>query len=193
MFKDISRYRVILASNSPRRKELLSLIVPCFEVIPSHIQEPSIGKSPAKSVEHISYLKAEKLSKLENSLIIGADTIVYANNVPLGKPSDAHEAKEMLKKLSNRVHRVYTGVTVINTVSGRSYTQSACTTVSFAAISDSEIDEYIATGDPMDKAGAYGIQGYASRFVKRINGCYFNVVGLPVRLTYRLLCQAITL
>lgn len=192
MYNNFEKYNIVLASQSPRRIELLSLITPNFSVVPANIDEPSVSAAPAEAVRRISLLKAQKVASLvsSGSLVIGADTLVYAENAVMGKPKNEEEAFEMIKILSGKTHNVYTGVTVINTLTNKAFTESECTGVSFAEMSESEIRDYIATGEPMDKAGAYGIQGYASRFITGISGCYFNVVGLPVRLTYRLLNAA---
>ena len=181
------KFKIILASESPRRRELLSLITDDFDVIPSKTEEKAPVLCPEETVKYLSLLKAVHAAKEPNSLGIGADTIVYADGIPMGKPKDEHEAFKMLRILSGRSHEVFTGVTVINTSSKAVFSESERTIVHFAQINDDEIRSYISTGEPMDKAGAYGIQGYAAKFILGIEGCYYNVVGLPVRLTYLLL------
>lgn len=176
---------LILASKSPRRRELLSLITEEFEIKSADVDETLPDDiSPDKAVEYLSKIKAQPF---ENGVdtVIGADTVVAVDHKILGKPADRKQAFEMLKMLSGRYHSVYTGVTVIrpeNTI-----TFSAETRVKFFDLSDEEINDYIATGECDDKAGAYGIQGKGSLLVERIEGDYFNVVGLPVSLLNKLL------
>lgn len=178
--------RLVLASSSPRRKELLSLAGYTFEVQAS--QAPEVyreGEDPIAFATRLAREKAqavyETLDKSDPSLlVIGADTIVLVDGEILGKPNDAADAARMLRLLAGRTHQVVTGVCVISSVA----TESAAevTGVTFTTMSDAEIQGYIATGEPMDKAGAYGIQGRAARWIPRVQGCYFNVVGLPVAL-----------
>lgn len=179
---------IILASGSPRRKELLEQIRLPFEIRVSTCEEQIRETLPEKIVEELSALKASdialSLSKEEKRqcLIIGADTVVSFDGHILGKPSDEKEAFSMLSSLSGTVHQVYTGVTLIYYQDGirtqRSFYE--CSDVFFYPLSADEIHAYIATGEPMDKAGAYGIQGLAAAFVKCIKGDYYNIVGLPV-------------
>lgn len=172
---------VILASQSPRRKQLLESLGMEFTVMPAKGEEVfPLGASPEETVVSLSRQKAAAVAALaaEEDIIIAADTIVWHNDRILGKPADEQEAARMLSSLSGKVHQVYTGVTVRRgeTVLSR----AECTDVRFRKLSGREIDAYIATGEPMDKAGAYGIQGIACLFVEGIQGDYFNVVGLPV-------------
>ena len=169
---------IILASQSPRRQELLKLITNDFEIKVSNVDEtlPS-GISPKDAVLYLSKIKAEPF-KSENDIVIGADTVVALDGKILGKPKNDENAREMLKFLSGKAHSVFTGVTLIKGDITRSF--SVETKVKFFDLTDEEIDEYIKTGEPADKAGAYGIQGYGSLLVEKIDGDYFNVVGLPV-------------
>lgn len=171
---------VILASASPRRCELLKRIYNEFEVIPSSADE-TVPES-VKWDYHAEFLAVRKaLQVAENhkdSLVIGCDTVVINNGMVLGKPADENDAYNMLKSLSGNTHSVITGVCFC--CNGKSYSFSSETLVSFYELSDEEIRNYIAGGEPMDKAGAYGIQGDGGLFVKGINGDFYNVVGLPV-------------
>ena len=169
---------IILASQSPRRQELLKLITNDFEIKVSNVDEtlPS-GISPKDAVLYLSKIKAEPF-KNDSDTIIGADTVVALDGKILGKPKNDENAREMLKFLSGKAHSVFTGVTLIKGDITRSFAVE--TKVKFFDLTDEEIDEYIKTGEPADKAGAYGIQGYGSLLVEKIDGDYFNVVGLPV-------------
>lgn len=172
---------VILASASPRRRELLSLIYPNFTVIPSEFDESLVPPelAPARHVVYSAEMKAQDLmNKFPDSLVIAADTVVVVNNEIMGKPSDVEDAARMLRALSGRVHQVYTGVAVARGEVLRSAYES--TDVEFRELSDEVVARYLATGEPMDKAGAYAIQGRASVLISGIRGCYFNVVGLPL-------------
>lgn len=184
---------IILASASPRRFELLKMIgITDFTVTPAHIDEtPPEGKSPEETVCLLAMQKAEAVAVMVASdcgqsqttqpnspLIIAADTLVYIDGRLLGKPIDTDDAAETLRTLSGRCHTVYTGIAITN--GGKSISKAEKTDVYFREISDDEIAEYIATGEPMDKAGAYGAQGYGAVFIERIDGDFFNVVGLPL-------------
>lgn len=177
--------KIILASNSPRRKEILTQLNLDFEVVPSDFEEAPVDMEPKDLVEHYAYMKAmDVFSKLSSNLtrdtyIIGSDTIVYSQ-VVMGKPKSDVEAFEMLKNLSNKEHQVISGLCVIQGDSGKAITSHEITRVWVRALEDREISSYIASGEPMDKAGAYAIQGVGALFVEKIQGCYFNVVGLPV-------------
>jgi len=169
--------RIILASGSPRRKELMSLTRLPFEVIVTDADETvSDDLTPAQTVEILSRRKAEAIK--EEGIIIGSDTVVAIGSEILGKPEDTKDAKRILKLLSGNTHQVYTGVTL--SMNGESITFSEKTDVEFYELSQEEIEEYISSSEPYDKAGAYGIQGKAGLLVKGINGDYYNVVGLPV-------------
>ncbi len=172
---------IILASASPRRQELLKLIYDEFEIIPADIDE-TVRRS-IELEQYPEYLALKKSRHIAEKrpvtdVVIGCDTGVFIDDMMLGKPEDAEQAAKMLKLLSGRVHKVITGCSVF--YNGQNISFSETTEVEFFRLSDKDIAEYIATGEPMDKAGAYGIQGKGALLVKRINGDYYNVVGLPV-------------
>ena len=171
---------IILASGSPRRKQLLKMAGIRFRVVPADIPEiiPD-GMAPEKESEYLAGIKAGYiLSENQDALVIGADTTVLCEGQVLGKPKDKEDAKEMLRFLSGKTHEVYTGVAIVTDEESDCFT--SVTKVEFYELSDEEIDWYVSTGEPMDKAGAYGIQGFGCRLVKRIEGDYFTVMGLPV-------------
>lgn len=173
--------RIILASASPRRRELLELLnVKPLETIPALGREqPHPELDPAGLVQELSRAKAAEVAQSNpDAIVIGADTVVSVDGAVLGKPADADDARRMLAMLSGRGHEVFTGVTVIK--SGRQQCFAERTAVRFRALGPEEIEAYVATGEPMDKAGAYGIQGLASQFVEGIEGDFFNVMGLPL-------------
>lgn len=174
--------RIILASTSPRRKELMEKIGIPFEIKPSSYQEDmSIDKNPRELVKKLSYNKAKAIvNDHSDSIIIGADTIVVINDKIMGKPKSEQDAANMLKNLSNKPHSVFTGFTIINTKNKQTITKAVETKIYFKELSDKQIKEYIATKEPMDKAGAYAIQGRASKFIEKIEGSYYNVMGLPI-------------
>lgn len=187
---------IILASASPRRAELLRQAGYTFKVIPSKTEEAIMDTSPSNLVESLAFQKANDVYqsckndyKDKDFMVIGADTIVYYDGEALGKPANEQEAFDMLKMLSDRTHQVYTGLSIILRTNGekRSYLLNECTDVTFYPISDYEIKEYIATKDPLDKAGAYGIQGPFAVHIKEIRGDYNNVVGLPIARLYQVL------
>ena len=176
---------LILASASPRRRELLAQAGFSFEVAPAHVPElRKPGEDPIRFVSRLAREKAEAValsrSITSDTIVLGADTIVVVEEEVLGKPQDAADAARMLRLLSGQTHQVITGVCLAK---GRERQRAAeVTFVRFTTLSDEEIDAYVATGEPLDKAGAYAIQGRAGRWVPRIHGCYFNVVGLPLAL-----------
>lgn len=176
--------KIILASASPRRREILAGAGIHFEIITSGAEEKSIKTDPAELVEELSYIKAsgtDTLVKDSDSVVIGADTVVACDGKILGKPESEEDALKMLTLLQGRTHQVYTGVTIL--YGGRDErkrkTFHECTDVTCYPVSREEILEYIRTGEPMDKAGAYGIQGLWGIYVQKICGDYNNVVGLP--------------
>ncbi len=176
---------IVLASASPRRKELLSLLGLDFIVQTADVDETlPVGITPEAAVAALSRKKALAVAH-PGQTVIGADTVVAIDGAILGKPKDAAHAAGMLRLLSGKKHSVFTGVTV--TKSDKIITFTAETKVEFYPLTDAEIERYIATGEPMDKAGAYGIQGQGSYLVKGIEGDYFNVVGLPVSRLWRVL------
>lgn len=178
---------VILASASPRRAELLRNARIAFTVEPAHVPEQPLPNEPP--LQYAQRLAREKafavFERHPDNVVLGADTIVVADEHLLEKPLDRRDAARMLQLLSGRSHQVITGVCVV--AAGFERTEPEITEVRFSTLSDDEITVYVATGEPMDKAGAYAIQGIASRWVERIDGCYFNVVGLPVPRVYRML------
>ena len=184
---------IILASASPRRRELLDMVGIPFSVCPSQGEEQIRGSSPKEVVEELSEQKArEVFLKISGEvLVIGADTVVAAEGNILGKPKNRKEAIQMLKKLQGASHEVYTGVTMLSRDENgeQQKTFHVMTAVEFYPMSEEEIESYVDTGEPMDKAGAYGIQGKAGIFVKEIRGDYNNVVGLPVARLYQELKQ----
>jgi septum formation protein len=180
---------LILASASPRRQELLRNAAIPFAVQPANIDEtPLPGELPRDYAERLAREKATTISRERpEDYVLGADTIVVIDETILGKPRDASDAARMLRLLSGRTHEVITGVCLAGPIDGDIEQASATTRVTMRKISDDEIRDYIATGEPMDKAGAYAIQGIASRWIPRIEGDYSNVVGLPVALVYGML------
>tara|TARA_B100001741_G_C16537181_1_gene592482 strand:- start:149 stop:730 length:582 start_codon:yes stop_codon:yes gene_type:complete len=182
---------IILASNSQRRKDLLKKINLKFKVIVSNFDESSIPEdniNPQNYCKTLAFKKAEIVSKkYKDSLIIGADTIVYFDNKIIGKPKDKKQAQNHLRKLSDNVHYVYTGVSVLNDNLNLNLNLIDKTKVTFNKLSTNEINYYIDNYKPYDKAGAYGIQDWSSVFVKKIDGCFYNVVGFPLPKFYKLL------
>ncbi|MFO7819918.1 MAG: Maf family protein [Halanaerobacter sp.] len=170
---------IVLASASPRREMLLEQLGLDFKIEPSEIDETKVRlDSPSKLVQRLSYLKANEVQSEDYQLIIAADTVVSSQNLILEKPRDEEEAKRMLKKLSGTTHQVLTGITVMKGEKVR--TDYEETNVTFKELTSNEIDDYIATGEALDKAGAYGIQAKGAVFVKKIEGCFYNVVGLSL-------------
>jgi septum formation protein len=175
---------IVLASGSPRRGEILNNAgIPYVRQIPGYVDEtPAAGEPPRDYVSRLAREKAEAIVASDDSIVLGADTTVVIDGEILGKPADAADAARMLRLLSGRAHEVITGI-CLRSERGQ-VVDAATTRVWFAALSEAEIEAYVASGEPMDKAGAYGIQGLASKFVSRIDGCYFNVMGLPIALLY---------
>ena len=171
--------RFVLASQSPRRQQLLQLLRVSFVVRPADIDEamdPNLP--PQQEVARVSKLKAEATPREPGDVVIAADTIVVLQDKVLGKPTDKADAIAMLRALSGRDHQVMTGITVLR--DGKAVTHTEITDVQFRPLTEDEILRYVETGEPMDKAGSYGIQGYAAPFVEGIRGDYYNVMGLPV-------------
>ena len=177
---------LILASQSPRRRELLGLFNLPFTVRVADIDETmDPSRSPAEEVARVSLAKARAVEREKEDVVIAADTIVVLGDRVLGKPASEAQAEEMLTALSGRAHQVMTGVTVLR--GDRSLTATEITDIHFRELTNREIRRYIATGEPMDKAGSYGIQGGAALFTEKIHGDYYNVVGLPVCRLLRML------
>jgi septum formation protein len=179
--------KLILASASPRRAELLRNARIGFSILEADVPEIRRHQEwPEDFVRRIASEKARAIfSKHPDSFVLGADTVVVVDGQVLSKPTDAQDATRMLRLLSAGTHLVTTGVCLLGP--GTEDTRAETTAVSFSPLSDGEIEEYVATGEPMDKAGAYAIQGIASRWISHLDGCYFNVMGLPVPLVYRML------
>ena len=173
---------IILASASPRRKEILQNTKLKFEIQKSDIEEVILeNESPESMVVRLSYEKAYDVAqKNKDKLVIGADTIVALDNEVLGKPKDKEEAYQMIKKLSNKTHKVITGISLINISHGMVVNDYVVSLVTFKDLSEDSIKDYINTNESLDKAGAYGIQGYGALLVDNIQGDYFNIVGLPI-------------
>src|SRR5271157_2722211 len=182
--------RLILASASPRRSELLRNAAITFTVEPAHVAEqPLANEKPIDYAQRLARDKARAVyAHHPESAVLGADTVVVVDEHLLEKPADEHDAARMLHLLSGRTHQVITGVCLVT--AGFERTEAEITQVVFSPLSEAEIAYYVHTGEPMDKAGAYAIQGIASRWVERIEGCYFNVVGLPLPRVYRMLRAA---
>jgi septum formation protein len=189
---------LVLASASPRRQELLRAAGISFVVQPADVDETTLpNESPSECAERLAQQKALRVwNERPHDLVLGADTVVVVDRAILGKPTDAGDAARMLRLLRGRDHQVITGVclvwpnmrsAILRNEKRELKTASETTLVTMGEISDQEISDYVATGEPMDKAGAYAIQGIASRWIPRIEGDYSNVVGLPVALVYRML------
>ena len=181
--------RIILASQSPRRRELLNLIGMRHEVRPAHIDESALpGEEPSPHAERLARGKALTIAALEpDALTIGSDTIVVVDGDILGKPADEDHARRMLRRLSGREHLVFTAVAIAH--GGRVVSSVEEVGVVFRELTDAEIDAYVATGEPLDKAGAYGIQGYGATIVESIEGDYFAVMGLALGRMVRLMAE----
>lgn len=183
--------KVILASKSPRRVEILEKIVKEFEVVQSNFDENTIDFKGdiEKYVKDLSRNKAIEVSKRLNepSIVIAADTVVFQDGKVLEKPENEEDAFSMLSSLSGNTHKVYSGICLINTYDDTVVTDCDCTEVRFSELNPRQIRNYINSGEPMDKAGAYGIQGLGGAFVEGIKGCYYNVMGLPLNKLYKAL------
>lgn len=179
---------VILASGSPRRRELLREICVEFRVVPSEIEERLDGPATPESVAALALAKARAVAeRVGEGVVLGADTVVVVDGVALGKPAGVEDAKAMLRQLRGRAHEVITGVAVVEATSGRVESTAVVTRVSMADVGDEVIDAYVATGEPLDKAGAYAVQGVGAALVVTVSGSYSNVVGLPLAATAGLL------
>jgi septum formation protein len=180
--------KIVLGSGSPRRAEILRIVSWPFEIMTPDIDETRQANEDAVPyVERLARAKAEAVAQRTASpLIVAADTTVVIGEQILEKPGDHNEARRMLRQLSGRWHQVITGVVLIDSVTSESKVTSETTEVKFALMSQAEVDWYVSSGEPMDKAGAYAIQGLGARFIEGIRGDYFNVMGLPVRLLYKM-------
>lgn len=181
--------KIILASNSPRRKELLDLAKIKYEVMPANIEEKlNENLSVTDQIEDIAYKKVKHIkNKINDKIILGADTVVLIDNKILGKPHSKQDAKEMIQLLSNKTHQVITGCCIYNHIEDKYILFHEITDVTFYDISEKEILQYIENPSIYDKAGAYAIQEDAALFVKKINGDYYNIIGLPIAKVYNIL------
>lgn len=173
-------FPLILASESPRRKHILQSLGLQIKVIPSHIPEDNIEGTGEVIARTLANLKARSVAAKHNGMIIGADTVVILDDIILGKPQNESEARQMLTQLSGNSHSVVTGIAVINTSNCHKIITSIKSRVTFRVINEQEIDSYILSKEPMDKAGAYAIQGKGSNFITKLEGSYTNVIGLPI-------------
>lgn len=189
--KLLNEKKLVLASSSPRRAELLRKAEIDFEIIfPENIVEENVSAEPVSHVTELSRKKAESVvEKARNRLILGADTIVVLDGEILGKPRDKEDALRILKMLSSKEHKVYTGITLLDEKSGERVSGYQLTRVKFNRLQEKEIKDYIESGEPLDKAGAYGIQGMGNFLVEKIEGDLDNVIGLPVRKLKELLTK----
>jgi len=180
---------LILASASPRREELLKQVGLSFDIVPGRVDEEAVrASSPKQLVERLAYLKARSVSLQEPSLpVLGADTVVALGDKILGKPKSPRQALMMLACLQGKPHRVYTGVALVHGQRDRAAVGSEMTRVWMRPLTLDELKTYVATGEPRGKAGSYAIQGRGGGLISRIEGCYFNVVGLPLALTVKML------
>ncbi len=196
MFGIKPQVRLILASKSPRRAEILRNAGIAFGVQVAHVNEARRPRESAHSyVLRLATAKARAVAeplkrKKQHAIVIGADTVVLAHGRILGKPADVKEARRMLRLLSGKSHQVLTGVSIVSLPGGAEVHHVVATRVRFQRISNADIEDYIATGEPFDKAGAYGIQGIGGRFVASIDGCYFNVMGLPLARVWSMLSDS---
>jgi septum formation protein len=182
----LKEYKLVLASASPRRLEIFKMMGLNPLVIPADVHEPIDHRPPWTLVKDHAMHKAECIRQYfdDNSVIVGADTLVYIDKTTLGKPDSKADAELYLRMLSGKTHTVYSGVCIL--WQNRKLVEYAKTNVTFCELTDEQIRSYINTREPMDKAGAYGIQGYGCQFITGIKGCYFNVMGFPVQLFYQL-------
>jgi septum formation protein len=184
--------KLILASSSPRRKLLLRQVGLRFTIKPSlHKERFRKEQSPSQNVRRIALEKADTIARAQrHGIVVAADTIVVLGRTILGKPKSKHDARRMLSLLSGKSHKVYTGFALIDTSTGRRHAETVKTDVRFRQLSEDEIRAYVESGIPMDKAGAYGIQDdFGAVFVEKVNGCFYNVVGLPLARFYVVLKQ----
>lgn len=186
--------KIVLASGSPRRKSLFELMGLNFEVIASEVDEKEDFDYPEVKVLELSYKKAVKVAEnVKEGIIIGADTIVVLDDKILEKPKNEKQAKKMLRILSGRTHTVYTGFSIVKKPEGKCVSEYSKTKVSFRELGDDEIDAYVETKSPLDKAGGYGIQDFGALFVNKVDGCFYNVMGFPVTKFYSTMRQFMNL
>ncbi len=181
---------VVLASASPRRRELLQRICPEFQVAPAEIEEALEGSPTPDAVAALALRKARAVAgRLREGIVLGADTVVVIDGEPLGKPADPAGAAAMLRRLRGREHQVITGIAAVEAATGRAAALAVTSRVRMGDYGDRAIDDYVATGEPLDKAGAYAIQGAGGRLVAGWSGSFSNIVGLPLAATWRLLAD----
>lgn len=183
-----SELKIVLASTSPRRISLLNQIGMRFSVAAPLDDEASVNPDPKGRVMENALAKARSILDIGVGLVVGADTVVYIDDVVLGKPSSEKEARIMLETLSGRVHTVFTGLAVVDASSGREEVGCEETRVQMMELSEEDVGRYVETGEPMGKAGAYAIQGLGAVFVETVDGCFHNVVGLPLSLLWKMIC-----
>mgnify|MGYP001558937733 CR=1 FL=1 len=184
--------KLILASSSPRRAEVLADAGFTFEVVAARVDElRQTGEQAEAYVRRLAEAKARAVAGGVSppAIVIAADTVVVMNGEVLGKPASAEDAAQMLRRLGGRSHQVLTGLAVLRILGGAARVEVETTQVTFAPLTETEIEAYVVSGEPLDKAGAYAIQGRGGRFVARVEGCYFNVVGLPLARLYRMLSE----
>jgi septum formation protein len=173
--------KIILASTSPRRQSLLKKIIKEFKIIPSNYKEDMTLKlTPSELAKTLSHGKAAEVAKRQKGIIIGSDTFISLNNKILGKPHTPKKAKEMLESISGKTHEIYTGITIINTETKKEIRDYEITRITFKKLTEEEIEKYIKTKEPLDKAGAYALQGLAKKFIKKIEGSRTSAIGLPL-------------
>lgn len=189
MVDQADKRHIVLASSSPRRKELMALSGIPFEVFTADIDEACEGAVQERVMQIAQRKALAAATKFPNEFILAADTLVFMSGKVLGKPTDELQARQMLQMLSGQSHKVYTGVCIINGISSLIDTRYDETTVIFSGLDDKDIDGYIASGEPMDKAGAYAVQGMGGMFVESLSGSYSNVIGLPMALVRRMLIE----
>lgn len=181
------KQKIILASTSPRRSALLKQIGLNFEIMPSRFEEDmSLKLSHAGLAEFLAYGKAKEVAgRIKSGVVIGSDTFLVFNKKRIGKPKGAQDARRMLKMISGKNVMIYSGVAIVDIKKGRAITDHEITKVKIKKLSPKEISDYVKTGEPLDKAGAFAIQGAGAVFIEKINGCYSNVIGLPLYNLYK--------
>ncbi|TVL99132.1 MAG: septum formation protein Maf [Candidatus Brocadia sp. WS118] len=185
----ITKKRLVLASNSSRRIALLTILGHRFDIIPHSIDEGIPGNAlPEELVQNLAFLKANDVAgRVDNAIVIGADTVVVHNKNIMGKPKDTRDAKKILALLSNSEHSIFTGVCIIDMPSKKKLLRNERTRITMKHIPEEEMEAYIRSGEPMDKAGAYAVQGEGKKFIKKIDGSYSNAVGLPLEIVQEML------
>ena len=179
---------IILASTSPRRRQLLTQVnIPFIVIAPDAVERRPTNGDFGVVVENAELKARSVIERADGRLILGADTVADLDRRPLGKPTDSDDARRMLRILSGRSHRVHTGIALVDPVTNRTYSDHVITVVTFRTLAETEIEDYIRSGEPFDKAGSYGIQERGALFIEKVNGCFFNVMGLPLARFWELL------